>query len=176
MILYHYKLSRCTSNVPRSALSRRGTAEIEMILICTILITLLMLAMGAMRIGVARLGTTASASFQAFNDATASGNPQFTGDAAVPPIDGVDTIRPGFPNRVSDPTASANPAGGTGMAGVGYSANVGFQAAAISPTWNYSGFPVGSDQTFNSQWLTSYVDESHANLYVPLGLAPAWTP
>ncbi len=160
--------------VLRSPRWRRGTAEIELLFCCMLLITLLFLVKGAMRIGALRLSTTSSTSFKAFHDAISANPPAYAGNDPAP-LDGFESIRPGFPKRMHNTHDTALVVGKT-VNDETFAANIGYKAAVISPAWTFSGYPVPGDQNYNNAWLADYVDESHANLNSPLGLAPAWPP
>src|SRR4051812_36566113 len=71
---------------------RRGTAEFELILSVVVLLTVMFLALGAMRIAVARLGTARTAGVEAFRNATVESTPMYTGDGGLTPVDGVGAV------------------------------------------------------------------------------------
>ncbi len=143
--------------------------------VCVVLVSLLLMSMGAMKIGVARLSESRDVTYKAFNDATAGAPPQYTADATVTPIPGIESLRPTLPLRVSQPTDSTDVTVLTGNSR--FNATVGATAAVISPSWTCNGYPVGQeDQQATLQWMQSYIDESHSNVNYPLGLAPAWPP
>ena len=155
---------------------RRGTAEIELVLSIVVLISLLMLTLGAMKIAIARLDTANTAEFEAFFDATSAQDPQYTGSSDLAPIEGVGASRPGLPNRthVAKPTAEVTISTGNRDA---LTTTVGGRAGLASPAWNYSAFPVGSaDRAVTGGWFSDHVNESHGQLTDPLRLAPAWKP
>jgi len=159
-----------------SALSRRGTAEIELLISCPLLIFMVLLSAGLMKIGVARLDSNRQAMFEAYENATIDANPQYTGDPAMPPINGFGPNNPALANRVQDPKvieqATVLP-----NRGDTFTATVNASAAMISPAWNYSGYPVGqADQQPEEQWFQNYVNESHTAVQTSLKLSPAWTP
>ncbi|QOV88401.1 hypothetical protein [Humisphaera borealis] len=155
---------------------RRGTAEIELVLSVVVMITLLMLTLGAMKIAIARLDTANTAEFEAFYDATSAQDPQYTGYSDLTPIGGVGNVRPGLPDRthVAKPTARVTISTGNRES---LTTETGGKAGLISPAWNYSGYPVGSaDHVVTGGWFGDYANESHGQLTDPLRLAPAWTP
>ncbi|MGA2499357.1 MAG: hypothetical protein ABSH20_16580 [Tepidisphaeraceae bacterium] len=166
-----------TTMVP-GRMPRRGVAEIELMLIICVIITLLMLTRGAMQLGLARLNTAETAIFEATNDATDTRHPpMYTDDPSLQAVTGYTNLRPGLPNRthviwpqspVTIYTGDRQPLSPFTVSG---------KAAMISPAWAYSGYPVGeADVDAIAQWFDDYVSESHEELIVPLGLAPAWRP
>src|SRR5690349_14017865 len=100
-----YDVARSLSSfsIPHSAFRiprpRRGTAEIELILSVAVLMTIMFLALGAMRLAAARLSTARTANVEAFRNATVESTPMYTGDPGLPPVDGIGAVRPGLPNR-----------------------------------------------------------------------------
>jgi hypothetical protein len=151
--------------------SRRAASEIETLFCLVVLITFLLLAVGLWHLGVARLSTAQTAEFEAFQDGTQSQSPQYAGNAAYPPLDGISTIRPGLPNRLSVPESKQSVA----MSNLNTVSVNGF-AAVASPAWSYRGYPDSGDQDATAAWFQNYVDESHADLIQPLGLSQPWTP
>ena len=165
----------CSRPVPASR--RRATADIELILSVGLMVTILMLGLGAMHLAIARLDTSNQATFEAFNNATTGQNPMYTDDSDLTPIDGIGSIRPGMPNRthVPKPTQQVSVYAGSGqtLAPV----TIGSKAGLASPPWTYSAYPVGNaDEDATQQWFLDDASESHTFLTDPLRLAPAWTP
>jgi len=155
----------------------RGTAEIELILSVVLLITILMLSLGAMRIAVERLNTSNAATFEAFSNATTGQTPQYTDDTDLVPIDGIGSIRPGLPNRTHVPRPTTQVSVYAGNKETLPAATIGAKAGLASPAWTYSAYPVGgADAQATQQWFLDDAAESHTYLSDPLRLAPAWTP
>jgi len=163
----------------QSAITRRGTAEIELIVSCPLLIAIVLLSLGLMKISISRQDANRQAMFEAYENATADPTPQYTGDAAFPPINGFGTINPsiaGLPNRVQDPKVTEFATVLPNSSDT-FTATVGASAAMISPAWTFSAYPVGqTDQQPMQQWLQNYVDESHSQVQTSLALSPAWVP
>jgi hypothetical protein len=158
----------------------RGTAEIELLIVCIILLSLLLITAGMLRIGGARLAAVQDASFQAMHDATEAGNPQFADNATPQPIGGIGDIRPALPNRVHTTHPIIPVRGLTGGEGGTFRTRAGAKAAAISPTWAFSGYPVGAnDRGMLEAWFEEYVFEPpniDASIRSSLGLAEPWQP
>ena len=142
-----------------------------------VLITILMLVMASTRLAVQRLDTARSAQFEAFQDATTSTVPLYTGDSALSPIDGTDAIRPTLPNRTHVPRPTVNVEVRTGHNDAPSTVSVGGKAGLVGPAWTFSAYPVGdADRAPTEQWFSDYATESHGSLMDPLRLAPNWTP
>jgi hypothetical protein len=157
--------------------ARRGTAEIELILSVVVLLTVMFLALGAMRIAAARLSTARTANVEAFRNATIDATPMYTGDGGLPPVDGVGAVRPGLPNRTHVPRPKQDVSVAAGDRQTLPPVTVGGKAGTAGPPWTYSAYPVGGqDEADTEQWFLDDAAESHTNLTDPLRLAPAWTP
>jgi hypothetical protein len=155
----------------------RGTAEIELILSVVLLITIMMLALGAMHLATARLDTANNATFQAFNNANTGQTPQYTDDGDLPPIDGIGSVRPGMPNRTHVPRPTTQVSVYAGDKQTLPPVTIGGKAGLTSPAWTYSAYPVGgNDEQATQQWFLNDAAESHTYLTDPLRLAPPWTP
>ena len=159
-------------------LSRRGTAEIELVLSVVVLISILMLIVGATKLAVARLDTARSAQSEAFLDATTAPTPAYADDSQLPPIDGIATVRPR--TSKTEPTFRDPPPKSRSNAGNHQTLppfTIGGKAGPAGPPWSYPAYPVGAaDLTATEQWFVDYITESHAPLINPLRLAPSWTP
>ena len=156
---------------------RRGVAEIELLLIVTVFITLLMLTRGAMQLGLARLESSETAALEAYQDASANSPPAYTSDPALQMITGYSDLRPGLPNRVhvTRPEKDVTVFSGTDEPLPPFT--VGAKAGFAGPAWAFSAYPAGqTDYDQHGTWFDNYVDESHVELITPLGLAPAWPP
>ena len=178
-----WPLCLCASVAPSASSSspfhrhRRGTAEFELILSVVVLSTILMLSIGAMRVGMARMETARNAQFEAMKDAITAQSPQYTGDPRLQPIGGVGEVRPGFPNRTHVPRPTADVTVQDGNNGTLPPITVGGSAGLASPAWTYWGYPLGSeDRDASENWVRGYVTESHGDIVAPLRLAPAWEP
>jgi len=129
--------------------NRRGTAEIELLVVCPLLILIVLMSLGLMKISIARQDTNRQAMFEAYANATAGGTPEYTGDAALPPLNDLGAISPslsGFPNRVHDPKVTEYATVLPNQSD-SFTATVDTTAAMISPAWTFSAYPVGqSDQ------------------------------
>lgn len=157
--------------------TRAGTAEIELLLLVVIFITLLMLVKGSMELGLARLQTAEDALLQVFRDATMASPPQYDADQSLRTVIGYGEIRPGLPLRshVSRPERDVTIYGGDKEPLPPFT--VGASAALPSPAWAYSGHPyVPADRQATQFWFEDYVPESHSELIEPLGLAAPWPP
>lgn len=157
---------------------RRGSAEIELLIVCIILLSLLLLVAGMLTIGGARTRVVQEAAYQAMHDATEAAAPQYDSDN---PIIGIADLRaPALPNRVHITTPSASAGGQTGGDGGTFRTTVHGRAAAISPTWAYSAYPIGgADQAILQDWFEQFVLESpglDSSTRNSLGLAAPWQP
>lgn len=157
----------------------RGSAEIELIIAITILITILMLVQGAMRFGAARLRQEQTVWFQAFQNVTVSTPPQYTDDPDRPLEEGFAEIRPGLPNRMHVPEGTETVPINSGSSSDPIAPfKVDTKAALGGPAWNYPAYPVGDeDAAYTREWFTNYADEVYSSaLKDPLGLKDPWTP
>ena len=158
---------------------RRGVAEIELLLVICVIITLLMLTRGAMQLGLARLDTAETAAVEVNKDATDHHHPpMYTNDPSLQMVTGYSNIRPGLPNRVHVLWPEKQVTIYTGDSSQPPSPfTVGGKAGMMGPPWAYSGFPAGPmDVDALAAWFDDYVSESHEELIAPLGLAPSWRP
>lgn len=154
---------------------QRGTSEIELLVVCLLLIVIMNATVFCRQLGSARLGGQQIAAEEAFHDATQAAVPVYADDAANPPTDGFASVRPGLPNRLHVPHDLTNVAlanASSGFAPVTLKAS----AALAGPSWTYPAYPDSGDEAATSQWFLDYVAESHQELVDPLGLAPPWTP
>ena len=157
--------------------ARRGTAEIELLLSIIVLISILMLVVGTVHIGMARLNTVEDAAYRALGNAATGGTPLYTNDPALSEITTIADIRPGMPNRthvvVSQKQVSVSPSVNQTLPPT----NVHAYAGAISPAWTFSAYPaIATDSQATQTWFETYVTESHQELIDPLVLAPPWAP
>ncbi|HEY4330484.1 MAG TPA: hypothetical protein VGN88_12165 [Phycisphaerae bacterium] len=152
---------------------RRGTAEIELLLVIPILLTLLLLANGALSIGGAKLANVFNAENDAYGQVVAGRG--LSPSANPVPVDGINGVRPSLPNRFDMADEFKN----VTVNGVDVPFNVtqNDRAIFLDPAWHYSSWPNGGDRPAIQQWFDDYVGESHpANLVSSLGLAPAGPP
>src|SRR4051812_13153044 len=125
-----------------SARPRRGTAEIELLLVIPILLGFLFLVGGAMKLGAFRIENIFSAEEKAYRDATASQDPLYSPNGPAP-IDGITSIKPGLPNRM--PRADFAEGGSVDLyLGSTQPPPVPLHdnAAFAAPAWSYSTWPV----------------------------------
>jgi len=165
----------------RHSRRRRGTAEIELLLVIPILLTLLFITRGLLYLGEARLQNVWDAQQKAYSDAIHNTPPRHTnGPPHLQPIDGFTHVRPGLPNRLSQHESSVT---------VTYAPNIPLRpvtltdtAAFPAPAWSYSAFPVhnagGSfnDTATTRDWYADYAGEVRDPLENPLGLSPSNPP
>ena len=171
---------------------RRGTAEIETIFACFVLITILAMAKFMFDIAQSRQTLQDQAGEQAFHDGTDTNDPQFATNPPVSPVDespfmntGQATL-PDLPNRMHVPaltgvvTANMNPHNPDPDKCVDRqfnNVNTAATAALAAPAWMFSAYPVGgSDEDATEAWFNAYVLQSHEEFVQPLGLAAPWTP
>src|SRR3954468_2737276 len=134
--------------------SRPGTAEIELILSVAVLMTVMFLAMGAMKIAAARLSTARTANVEAFRNATVESTPMYTDDSGLTPVDGVGAVRPGLPNRTHVPREKQDVSVYAGNKETLPPVTVGGKAGVAGPPWTYSAYPVGGqDAADTAQWF-----------------------
>ena len=157
----------------------RGTAEIELLLVIPILLTLLFITRGLFSLGEARIQNVWDAQQKAYSDAIHFAPPRHTNGTLQPPT-GFAYVRPGLPNRLSQHSNSTT---------VTYAPNIPLKpvtladtAAFAAPAWSYSAFPIhdagGSynDATTTHNWFADYAGEIRTPLEDPLGLSPANPP
>jgi hypothetical protein len=154
--------------------SRRGAAEIELLLAIPLLVTILWLIWGTLRIGALRLLTTQSAHYNAFADATVRDTPLIASDAASQDLGALDDGLPALPNRVhladSNDTLAINPGALRALPRI----TIHHTAQTISPPLSFSSYPVVTDHQALFDWFTAYADEATADIRYPLGLSDTW--
>jgi len=166
-------------NQKPEAVRNRGTAEIELLLVIPILLTLLFITRGLLYLGEGRLQNVWDAEQKAYSDAIHNAPPRHTNGSLQPP-DGFSYVRSGLPNRMSQHNNSVT---------VTYAPNIPLRpvtltdtAAFVAPGWSYSAFPVHNsggnynDATTTRDWYADYVGEVRTPLEDPLGLSPSNPP
>jgi hypothetical protein len=161
----------------REGSRRRGTAEIELMLVIPLLLTMLFLVGANLTLGGARIRNVFSAETAAYRDATVEGNPTLTGDGSLPVVDGFSSLPEGLPSRthVSRPQATADVALG-GSGGGTTSVTLTDRSAFVAPAWGYAGYPVQGDGATTAAWFADYASQARGPLEDPLGLAPSSPP
>src|SRR5689334_1175226 len=92
---------KSTQQHARSNRARRGTADVELILIVPLLIALLFLTKGTLQLGEARIHNAWAAEQKAYTDAIRAAPPVYT-TGQLQPQDGFASVRPGLPNPMHD--------------------------------------------------------------------------
>ncbi len=146
---------------------RRGTAEIELMLVIPVLLVILFLAGGSLVLGRGRLANA----YNAENDVYAqvvSGR-GFTASADPVPAEGF--FAPLLPSRY----AMASELRSVQITGVRPPINTTLNDRAIllDAAWHYSAWPQSGDRIALQAWFGAYVEESHPAVVVEaLGLQP----
>ena len=151
----------------------RGTAEIELLLVIPLLLTILFMIGGTLTLGKARLANAYNAENDAYTQVAAGTNFSPANDP-VPP-DGIYALRPGLPNRY----VLANKFKVVTINGQNMPAplSVNSRAILLDPAGQYSTWPQDGDRTAIQEWFDAYVAESHPAVVVnALGLQPAGPP
>ena len=158
----------------RSGHSRRGTAEIETLLVIPILLFLLMLVAAEAKLGTSRLSTVFSANEMAYRDATAARSPAYAPNSELDPVAGIGVVKPGLPERMH--VADASSAVAMNLFGDSKTVNLKSSAAYASPAWAFSAWPAEGDAQATENWFTDYANEVRQNVQDPLELSNPWTP
>src|SRR5262245_11869655 len=118
---------------------RRGTAEIELLMVIPLLLVLLFITKGTLQLGEARLRNAFDAEQQASTDDISSAPPTDT-NRNLQPIDGIASVRPGLPNRMHDREQSriVTPWQHVPLNKITLTEHAAFAA----PAWAYTAFPV----------------------------------
>jgi hypothetical protein len=155
----------------------RGTAEIELLLVIPLLLTMLFLAGANLTLGGARIRNVFNAETAAYRDATVEGNPALAGDGALPVVDAFGSLPPGLPSRthVSQPQATADLAL-AGNGGGTTRVKLTDRSAFVAPAWGYAGYPVEADGERTAGWFADYASQARGPLEDPLGLQPSSPP
>ena len=174
-MLQRSKITRIHPHSPAVNLRhRRGTAEIELLLVILfVFIPILLLTGAGFRLGAKRLSNVFSAENQAYTQVTRGQN--ITTSGALMPIEGIAAIKPGLPTRmdVAAPQFNVNYAASLGIPGVSHTDT----AAFLDFTWRYSQSPVPDDAALTTKWFADYVAESHpSDLSTSLGLKSSLPP
>ena len=160
--------------------ARRGTAEIELLLVIMYLLLPILFLTGAMlALGPARISNVFSANELAYHDATNSAAPQFANSADLQPIpDPLASLQPDLPllpNRMNVSEADKTVLMTIGRAALP-TVNLVNHAAYPSPAWARSNWPVASDDSQVQNWYQAYANQSKDLVQDPLMLSPAWPP
>jgi hypothetical protein len=158
---------------------RRGAAEIELIYIIPILLTIIFLLGAMLTLGPARILNIVKPNEMAYRDATTANPPQLDsapGPEVVPdPMLQINSALPPLPNRVN--TAESDQPETIKFGNIQLpSFTLVNQAAYISPAWAYSNWPNASDAPLLQDWMEQYAEQSKEEVEDPLKLAPAWPP
>jgi hypothetical protein len=152
--------------------ARPGTAEIELLLVIPILLTILLLTGAGLRLGGARLANVFHAENEAYTQVTAGIAVSPSSDPL--PIDGIIAIRPGLPNRFDESKITTSVALPQGI-GALPAATFTDKAVFLDPAWYYPGR--GADRSALANWFDNYVAEDHpADIVESLGLQPPGPP
>jgi hypothetical protein len=170
-----WKIENCRS---------RGTAEIELLLVIPLLLTLLFITKGTLRLGEARMKNVFDAQQDAYSDAIArSSQPRLYANGSLAPIPSIaDTLNksPDLPNRMHDrdSTVTVTPAAPIPLKPVALTDS----AAFAGPAWAYTAWPVHdaggafNDATTTNEWFSNYAEEKKSVVEQPLGLAAPTPP
>jgi hypothetical protein len=152
---------------------QRGNAEIELLLVIPLLLTILFLIGGTLSLGKARLTNAYNAENDAYTQ-TVSGIGFAPSNDPVPP-DGINAVRPALPNRYVLADELRNVTINELDASPTFRLNT--RAILLDPAWHYSAWPQSADRPAIQDWFDAYVAESHPPVVVnALGLQPAWPP
>ena len=168
----------------------RGTAEIELLLLIPLLLTILFIAGVMLTLGPARIQNPSEAERLAYQDATAATDPTTVSDDPGPVADPVNEIvlgagitadLPELPNRLH--VATATTALHIGFGNISMPpVTLTDQAAFGSPALTCSGWPVSSDVDTESQWMQRYAEfsigaaDDPSSIAGALELAPSYPP
>jgi len=158
------------------SLSRRvrAAAEIELILLIPLFITILFVIATLLKLGPARLANVYNANEQALNDAVAVAEPTLENASSPepPPYPTNDTAT--LPNHVhvSEPQTQVLPGKILSSA-----VTLSDHAVYISPALTYSRYPAPQDQEDLGNWFSTQAEQAKGSIEVPLDLSsPAFPP
>lgn len=151
----------------------RGTAEIELLLVIPLLLTILFMIGGTLTLGKARLANAYNAENDVYAQVVA-GRGYSPTNTPVPP-DGINAVKPALPNRYDLADEFKNVIiNGQEMPST---IKLNDRAIMLDPAWHYSSWPQGGDRQWIQAWFEAYVAESHSGEVVgALGLQPAGPP
>ena len=150
--------------------------EIELLLVIPILLTILLLAAAALKLGSVRLANVFSAENNAYQQVTTGQNVQVAVNPA--PLDGIALIRPVLPNHFDESLPAQIVAFPSGLINVN-PVSLSDQAVFLDPTWHYANWPPSDDRLVLRSWFENYLAEDHPSDVTDgycLGLQPPWPP
>ena len=155
------------------AQGRRGTAEIELLLVIPLLLTILFLGGGALSLGKARMANAYNAENDVYGQVVAGRGYSPTNNPA--PTDGINAVKPALPNRYDLADEFKNVIiNGQEMPST---IKLNDRAIMLDPAWHYSAWPQSGDRQWIQAWFEAYVAESHPGDVVgALGLQPPGPP
>jgi hypothetical protein len=151
----------------RRGSARRGTAEIELMLVIPVLLVILFLAGAALKIGKAWMGNAYNAENDVYGQVVAGRG--LTISAEVVPVEGINGVKPALPNRYAwaDEQQVVVIEGVKGVPAIGLED----EAILLDPSWALTGWPQTGDAVEMEGWFRAYVEESHPSEVVEaLGL------
>jgi hypothetical protein len=151
--------------------NRRGTAEIELMLVIPVLLVILFLVGGSLLLGRGRMSNAYNAENDAYTQVVAGRGFAESSDP-VPP-EGY--FMPVLPNRY----VTADELQNIQIRGIRPPINkqLSDRGILLDPAWHYSAWPQGGDGPMIQAWFAAYVGESHpAEIVQALGLRPATPP
>lgn len=153
----------------------RGTAEVELILVAPVLLTVLLLCAMAARLGEARQVNVRDAEQEAYRKVMRGEEVVVSSEIAPAAI----AARPGLPLRFAEARPTVSPKlteGWLKLKGV----TVADKAVFLDPTWPMASWPYAGDSPEANdmrQWYLSYIEEAHSwDVQYGLGLAEPWKP
>lgn len=150
----------------------RGTAEIELLLVIPLLLTILFLAGGATSLGKARMSNAYNAENGVYTQVVSGVGFSPANDPTPPAGVGM----PLLPTRYAMADEVKNVTLASGL-NVPWTATLNDRAIMLDPAWTYSAWPQTGDRPAIAAWFTAYVDESHpADVVQALGLQPPGPP
>ncbi len=152
---------------------RRGTAEIELLLVIPLLLAILFITAWELALGQARMSNTYNAQNDAYTQVVAGVGFVLVNDPAPP--DGINAVKPALPNRYVLAESLKN----VTINGRDHPTLIRThdRALLLDPAWHYSSWPQTGDWPVLQGWFDAYVWESHAPEVVDaLGLKPPGPP
>jgi hypothetical protein len=156
----------------------RGTAEVELILLVPVLLTILLLCAMASRLGHARLTNVREGERQAYEQVVRGDN--ISRSTTLQTVPGVVSVHGDLPTRFDESLPATPVTFSEGWLKLG---NITLQdkVAFLDPAWHYSAWPPAlSDQQNLQTWFEDYVEEPRGQdtylIKEGLGLADPWPP
>jgi len=159
------------------AATRRGTADIELILLAGLFIFLILMSAAMRQVVSNRITLTRTTLFEVLGNANRGTVPEYENTTNIQPVIQMEALRPTLPNRVHAQIKSREVPVNLGQGIDIGPVTIVNRAAVVGSSWSGSGYPFREpDRTMMIDWFNQYALESHAFLAPSIGLADSYPP